>query len=142
MHRSGQCLCGAVKFRLTAEPVATRVCWCRDCQRIAANGTVNMVVAADALEVSGETRLYQSVADSGNQMSRYFCPQCGTHLFAGSAARPQFRVVRVGTLDDASGIAPNANIWTDSAPAWACMDPALDSFPTQPAAPKPQVQSS
>lgn len=140
MDRSGQCLCGAVKFTLTAEPLGTRLCWCRDCQHIAANGTVNMVVAAEALQLSGETRAYQSVADSGNQMSRHFCPQCGTHVFASSSARPQFRVVRVGTLDDPGSVAPSANIWADSAPDWACMDPALERFASQPPAPQPQVK--
>ena len=42
--RLGKCLCGAVRFRLSAEPVATRICWCRDCQHLAANGTVNIMV--------------------------------------------------------------------------------------------------
>ena len=134
-ERTGQCLCGAVKFRLTAEPLGTRVCWCRDCQRIAANGTVNMVMAAEHFEVSGETSVYLSQADSGNRMSRHFCPRCGSHLFASSSARPQFRVVRVGALDDPSTVAPSANIWTRSAPAWACMDPGLESFAQQPPAP-------
>ena len=136
--RTGQCLCGAVKFRLNAEPLAVRVCWCRDCQHLAANGTVNMMVAADQLEVTGETAVYRSQADSGNQMSRHFCPQCGAHVFASSAARPQFRVLRVGALDDPSSVKPTANIWAASAPAWACMDPALQQFDAQPPAPQPK----
>ena len=47
--RTGRCLCGAVSFTLAVEPLATRVCWCRDCQHLAANGTVNLVVPAEAL---------------------------------------------------------------------------------------------
>jgi hypothetical protein len=39
----GGCLCGQVRFSLNAEPVASRVCWCRDCQRLAANGTANAI---------------------------------------------------------------------------------------------------
>ena len=52
-ERTGRCLCGAVSFTLSSEPLATRVCWCRDCQHLAANGTVNLVVPAEALRVSG-----------------------------------------------------------------------------------------
>ena len=47
-ERRGNCLCGAVRYRLTAEPLVTRICWCRDCQRISANGTVNAIVPTAA----------------------------------------------------------------------------------------------
>lgn len=134
--RTGQCLCGAVRYRITAEPIFTRICWCRDCQHIAANGTVNILVPAAALEVSGSTSAYGSTADSGNLITRHFCPSCGSHLFAGSSGRPQYTVVRAGTLDDPSSIAPVANIWAASAPAWACMDPTLERVESQPAPPQ------
>jgi len=134
-ERTGRCLCGAVTFTITAEPVATRVCWCRDCQHLAANGTVNLVVPAEALSVSGEVAGHVKTADSGNQLTRQFCPTCGTHLFGISSGRPQFRVVRVGNLDDPSSVRPTTNIWTASAPAWACLDTSLEQVPGQPQAP-------
>jgi hypothetical protein len=130
--RTGRCLCGAVTFTLTADPVATRICWCRDCQHLAANGSVNLLVPADALTVSGQVSEHTKQADSGNRISRQFCPHCGAHLFASSSARPQFRVVRAGNLDDTSSIRPDTNIWTSSAPAWACPDPALEQVAQQP----------
>ncbi|WKE67113.1 GFA family protein [Gallaecimonas kandeliae] len=136
-ERTGRCLCGAVHFRLAAEPLAARVCWCRDCQHIAANGTVNLVVPAESLAVSGTLAEYSSTADSGNTITRQFCPGCGCHLFAQSSARPQFRVVRAGNLDEPSSIKPGANIWSDSAPSWACLDPALERLSSQPAPPQP-----
>ena len=34
-ERTGRCLCGAVSFKLVAEPLATHLCWCRDCQHLA-----------------------------------------------------------------------------------------------------------
>jgi hypothetical protein len=135
--RTGRCLCGAVHYRIAAEPVITRICWCRDCQRLAANGTVNALVPTDALTVDGVTGEYAGTADSGNRLARRFCPQCGTHLFANSSARPQFTVVRVGTLDDPSSVRPAVNIWAGSAPAWACLDPALDRAERQPLPPPP-----
>ena len=139
-ERKGQCLCGAVTFKLTAEPLATRICWCRDCQRLAANGTVNVLVAADALEVSGELANYSKTADSGNSITRQFCPSCGTQLFGISTGRPQFRVVRVGNFDDPSLFKPTTNIWTASAPAWACLDSSLENIAGQPVPPqKPAV---
>lgn len=132
--RTGRCLCGAVSFTLSADPLAVRICWCRDCQHLAANGTVNLLVPAEALSVSGTVAEHVKTADSGNQLTRQFCPSCGTHLFGISSGRPQFRVVRVGNLDEPSSVTPTTNIWTSSAPVWACLDAGLDNVPGQPQA--------
>jgi hypothetical protein len=96
-----------------------------------------MVVATDALSVSGAVSEYTSNADSGNAVTRQFCPTCGTQLFAMSSARPQFRVVRAGNLDDPSSVQPSVNIWASSAPRWACLDAALERVEQQPLPPKP-----
>lgn len=130
--RHGRCLCGAVHYCISAEPVAARVCWCRDCQHLAANGTVNALVSTSSLEISGAMSEHTTTADSGNQIRRRFCSVCGVHLFANSSARPQFTVVRVGTLDDPSSVNPSVNIWVSSAPAWAVPDPVLDLVEQQP----------
>ena len=135
--RTGGCLCGEVRYRLTADPVGAHVCWCRDCQRIAANGTVNAVFPASALEVSGPMTELVRTAESGNAVRRRFCSRCGCHLFAESPGYPGFVVVRVGTLDDPSSVRPAANIWSASAPAWACMDASLQRFEAQPPPPRP-----
>ena len=142
-ERTGHCLCGAVSFRLLKEPLASRICWCRDCQHLSANGTVNLLVDADALVVSGALADYSKPADSGNEIIRQFCPSCGSHLFARSPARPQFRVVRAGNLDEPSSIHPTTNIWTASAPHWACLDPTLEKVTQQPLPPsKPPAASA
>ena len=136
-EKTGSCLCGAVSFTLSAEPLATRICWCRDCQHLAANGTVNVLVPAEALTVTGTLSEHVKTAASGNEVTRQFCGQCGTHLFAKSSGRPQFRVVRAGNLDEPSSIQPGMNIWAASAPAWACLDASLERVEHQPVPPKP-----
>jgi len=133
MEITGGCLCRAVRFRITAEPVAMRLCWCRVCQYIAAgNATVNVVFPSNAVSIEGELRDYRSIADSGNVMHRRFCPACGTHIFSEAEARPHLIIVRSGTLDD-SGIArPGATIWTAQAPEWAWIDDSLPRHAGQP----------
>ncbi len=133
---TGGCLCGAVRYRITAAPVAARICWCRACQYLGAgSGTVNAIFPSDALQVEGVLSEYSSAADSGNLMRRRYCPTCGTPVFANSAARPQFTGVRVGTLDDPGRIKPEATIWTSAAPSWAAFDTALPCIPRQPPPP-------
>lgn len=140
-ERSGRCLCGAINFTLSADPLVTRICWCRDCQHLSANGTVNLLIAVESLSVSGELAEYTKQADSGNLITRQFCSACGTHLFAKADVRPQFRVVRAGNLDEPSSIKPDMNIWVSSAPQWACIDMSLPKSEGQAPPPKPPGQS-
>src|SRR3954465_5928734 len=133
MVHTGKCLCGKVRFRISAPPIAMRLCWCRDCQFLAAgNATVNVVFPSEALVIEGEPRDYVSVADSGNRMHRRFCPDCGTPLFSSAESRPHLVIVRNGALDDTALLSPAATIWTDSAPDWAWIDESHPRHAGQP----------
>lgn len=133
MAIQGGCLCKAVRYESKAEPVITRVCWCRVCQYIAAgNGTVNVFFRTATFTVTGATQDYASVAESGNIIHRQFCPQCGTPLFTAAEARPHVIGVRAGTLDDPHIAQPAMTIWTSSAPRWACIAEALPRVERQP----------
>src|SRR6476661_7178546 len=88
MTINGGCRCGAVRYRIEAEPLFTRHCWCRDCQYISAGaGTVNVFFPSEAVKVEGALADYASKAESGNQMHRHFCAACGTPIFTQSEAR-------------------------------------------------------
>ncbi len=129
----GGCLCKAVRYESTAEPVITRVCWCRDCQYVGAgSGTVNVFFRTESFSRHGETGDYRSVADSGNVMHRQFCRQCGTPLFTSAEARPHVIGVRAGTLDDPNLVQPAMTIWTSSAPRWACIAESIPRVERQP----------
>lgn len=130
--RTGRCLCGAVRFRLSAEPLAARICWCRDCQRLSANGLANILVPTAALEISGTLTEFVRTADSGNKIRQRFCTTCGSPLFANSSVRPDLTGLRIGALDDPSSVRPTMNIWTSSAPDWACFDAAIERAERQP----------
>lgn len=135
----GGCLCGNVRYKLTADPIISRICWCRTCQHFSGNGTANAIFPTKGMDVSGETKVFTSESDSGNIINRKFCANCGSHLFADSSARPGLMVVRIGTLDDPPSVKPAANIWVASAPSWACFDPALENFEHQPPPPAKSV---
>jgi hypothetical protein len=133
MEVTGGCLCRQVRYRITAEPIVTRICWCRLCQYLASGGgTVNVCFPSNAITIEGEMKDYRSVADSGNVMHRRFCPSCGTPLFSEAEIRPHLIFVRAGTLDDPEVAKPAATIWTSSAPSWACISEQLPKVERQP----------
>ena len=130
---AGGCLCKAVRYRIAAAPIVTRMCWCRDCQYFAAgNATVNSCFPSSAVSIEGKLRDYRSIADSGNVMHRRFCPTCGTPMFSAAESRPHLIFVRVGTLDDPEIATPAMTIWTSSAPSWACINQTIPSLAKQP----------
>lgn len=138
MSYTGRCACGAVRLSISGGPVATRQCWCRQCQQIAAGGpTNNAIFKSTDVVADGTLASKDWTAASGNTLTFFFCPSCGTQVYGQSSARLHLKTVRLGMIDEPHGIAPQTIIWTDDAPVWAHFDPALESWPQQPPAPPP-----
>lgn len=137
MAHVGGCFCGSVRFTISSDPIGARMCWCRDCQRIASgSATVNVLFAETDVSYSGSITTITRVADSGNTVERGFCSECGSQMYSKTVS-PTGKPMRVrsGTLDDPNLIAPQAIIWVKSAPAWAKLDQALPHHPGGPETP-------
>lgn len=131
----GGCQCGAVRYRITGNPLAVYNCHCRDCQRSSgATHSMSMPIRRDLLEhLGGELTAFDKSADSGRTVRMLGCVRCGTKLWNEPLASPHMLVVKPGTLDDPSWAVPIGNIWTDRALPWAEIDESLVNFPGQPA---------
>lgn len=136
MPYQGRCQCGAVSAMVMGEPVNVRQCWCRQCQQVAAGGpTHNAIFKTEDIQLSGELKAHSYVAASGNTLTQSYCGSCGTPVLAHSSARPQFRAFRLGFLEPGNGLRPTMAIWTDDAPDWVEIDPALQNYAGQPPSP-------
>lgn len=133
---TGICACGNVSATVSGEPVTTRQCWCRQCRRSCGGGPANNAIfKAEHVEIDGELSRWSYTAASGNQLSLYYCSQCGTGVGLKSSVRPEFTTLRFGFLDEPHGLSPQVAIWTGEAPDWAVIDPALEQFEGQPPPP-------
>jgi len=131
----GGCMCGAVRYECTGDPMFMGNCHCRDCQQ--ASGTAYNAaigVPKSAVKITGDVKYYESKADSGNMGKRAFCANCGSRLFSLPAFAPDLMVLQAGSLDDPSIFKPQMDIYTSSAQPWDYMDPALPKFPKMPPA--------
>ena len=75
---------------------------------------------------------YTVAADSGRILHRYFCGDCGCHIYSQREVTPERVVVRAGTIENAPPMRLGAHIWTRSKRPWSYIDPASSQIPGQP----------
>lgn len=129
----GSCLCGAIDYTSSAEPVLTAFCHCRSCQKAGGGGySVNVAIPASSLQVQGTPNVYRAIGTSGLPVQRRFCPKCGSALFTDADAFRDITFVKAGSLDDASWIEPTLHIWCDSAQPWDKLPQGATCVPKNP----------
>jgi hypothetical protein len=117
---TGSCLCGAVRFAVRGPLAPAAYCHCADCRKCTGSAfNVSVAVPRAHLTLSGETRGFAKTADSGNELTRHFCPTCGSPIFTASPQHPDRVFVKAGAFDDPAVIAPARQAWLRSAVAWA-----------------------
>ena len=115
---TGSCLCGGVRFELTAPFRRANHCHCSRCRKH--SGTFGLTqgrVRRDGFRlVQGEEliRVYRPAAG----MTKAFCSVCGSSLFGGTWPDGPEVSVRFGALDGDPAIRPQCHSHTASAAPW------------------------
>lgn len=134
----GGCECGAVRYRMTDEPIFVNCCHCRQCQIMTGSAfALNAMIEADRLQMqSGENGVFTE-----NGVTR--CADCHTLLWA---EHPRFsnaiKFLRAGTLDQAERITPDAHFFIRSMHPWVAIPTAVPAFETLPGVGDPPLLSS
>ena len=113
--RTGGCLCGAVRYTITAEPMASAICHCRMCQK--ATGApfyARAIFPRESVVIKGETHAFRS----SEAIERRFCPTCGAQVFASRLTSPERLAVTIATLDDPASAPPTLQFWTSGRIGW------------------------
>jgi len=122
----GGCACGAVRYRSNSAPVFSLHCHCRQCQRISGTGHASLFgLPAASVVMTGDLKLHQLIADSGNRVSAGFCPQCGNPVMKRSSGQPDLLFLHAATLDDPAQFKADRVVWSASRPPWDHIDPDL-----------------
>jgi hypothetical protein len=126
----GGCLCGAVRYECTGDTEDASYCHCDDCKKATGGPyTVGVLVKADDLRIiCGQVKGYTKIADSGREITRQFCLNCGSPLFTRSEKYPDNVFLKAGSLDEPGLIKPSCQVWTKRAVGWAYIDENLPSF--------------
>jgi hypothetical protein len=126
---TGGCTCGAVRYRLTSEPLFVHCCHCLNCQRQTGSAfVINLLIEADRVElVAGEPKAVDVPRDDGSMQRIYRCPTCEVAVYS-EYTRPEYLFVRGGTLDDPRGITPDVHIYTKSKVDWIVLPESVPAF--------------
>lgn len=127
-RRDGGCQCGKVRYRIEGKPRGLAVCHCTECQRQSGSAfAMSLAVRADAFRLlSGRPNSFQVKCDSGRIKTCTFCPDCGTRLTHQTS--DVALSVKAGTLDDTSGLRPDAHYWTKRRQPWVVIPDDVAQF--------------
>ncbi|MGK2287120.1 GFA family protein [Pedomonas sp. V897] len=127
--RSGGCLCGAVRYTVSREPLRTVACHCRDCQK-QGGGPMSVLAVYRQGDVmfSGTMRAFRHKAESGREVVRWFCCTCGSPIHSESEQSREKGLVllKASTFDDISDLNPSAHFWVTSAQPWLTLPSGVE----------------
>lgn len=127
--RTGQCFCGAVKYVVTGPPINVRACHCRDCQRLTGSAFfVRALFLKTAVSITGRLAEFPSSDD----LTRKFCPRCGSQMFAERKSRPDSIAIALGSFDHLDGISPTEHVWVSDRQEWVSIPITVQQHPGTP----------
>jgi hypothetical protein len=126
MPASGQCLCGAIRYSLSAAPFSVADCHCSICRR--ESGAPSLAYAgyrrAD-VDVTGAVKYYRSSSFA----RRGFCETCGSPVTYEADQHPELVWITVGTHNAAATMAPREHLYVDDKLPWVKIPTELKQWP-------------
>jgi hypothetical protein len=125
----GGCSCGAVRYRLTDEPLFVHCCHCLNCQRQTGSAfVINVLIETERVEfLARDAQSVDVPRDDGSEQRILRCPVCQVAVLS-HYGHPGIAFVRAGTLDDPSSVRPDVHIYTRSKVGWVTLPDGVPAF--------------
>lgn len=143
MNSQGGCFCTAVRYEVSAEPIALFACHCTDCQTCSGSSFVLALRMphGGVTVLRGEAKPYERADADGQKRNVFRCPQCLTALWSELPDSREYLTVYAGTLDNSSTLRPVAHIWTQDAQPWITLPEETLQFDENPPDLQPIVRA-
>jgi hypothetical protein len=127
----GGCMCGGVRYELSAPLVSAGYCHCTRCQRRTGSAwAASGRVAPGSFRVVAGDDLVREYAPPGGGFLKAFCTVCGSALWSRSPDDAEWVNVRLGTFDRDPGIRPSYRQFVAYAAPWEPIpDDGLPRYP-------------
>ena len=116
MELTGGCLCGVLRFRVTAVPFYARYCHCSMCQKL--TGGPFQAGATVPIEAFAFTKGTAKTYESSPGYVRLFCGDCGSPLGFQAKENPKLAYFTLGCLDDPNTVVPQFHMYTSTQINW------------------------
>jgi hypothetical protein len=125
---AGGCQCGAVRYRLMAEPTGANICHCRMCQKASGGRFVAFggVQLSEFVITSGAIATFSS----SDIAKRGFCARCGTPLTYEGLGSDHISVT-LGSLDNPGAAEPRTQLGVESTVSWLIRSLSLPEIRTE-----------
>ena len=106
---TGGCLCGGVRFELTAPPPVAGYCHCTRCQRRTGTGSsLQARIDGRTLRLLQGEALVKAWRHPDGGFEKLFCGECAGHLFSRNPDDHTQMSVRMGAFDGDPGVRASA----------------------------------
>jgi hypothetical protein len=114
--REGRCLCGAIRYRVTGEPIWVGHCHCETCRRSCSAAFATFAgFPRERFEIlSGSPGIYRSSPG----VERRFCRDCGSPLTYEGARWPTETHILLCSLEDPAALQPTFHTRTAEQLPW------------------------
>lgn len=128
---TGGCQCGALRYRVEAEPIRVYCCHCSECRAQSASAFgVSVRVPTEAVSLTaGTPRIWRRATASGAVLACAFCPDCGTRIWHRHEPARRALSIKGGSLDAPLDLTGAAHIWTSSKLPGVAIPPDAPQFP-------------
>lgn len=128
---TGECACGKVTFEVDRPLIGAALCYCKRCQRRTGTGvSATALTQPGSFSVTGGEEHVAGYEPGDGGFNKYFCRECGGHLYTSHPDNPEILAIRLGALNEDPGIRPLAHQFTAYAAPWFPVpDDDLPKFP-------------
>ena len=129
MSYRGECNCGAVQVKATADPIVQLCCHCLDCQKATGKHFAEIAFfKTESLSVSGNLDSHDFTSDSGSATQREYCVECKQVVTDRSAGFPNLTGIMADVLEPPYRFNPVAHVWCKSKHSETVLEEGIKAF--------------
>ncbi len=127
-QRFAACSCGQLSVSCQGEPIRVSICHCLACQKRTGSvfGTQARFNREQVKAITGKSTAYTRKADSGNELTFHFCPECGSTVYYWLNDMPDVIAIPVGAFADPTFRAPVFSVYESRRHGWVVLPDGPD----------------